>query len=202
MRKFFEKYWFLLKEDSILSNYVTDRPNITYRRARSIKDNLIASHFIDVNSTNTNPPVTKPCGNCESCPFLDTRNQAKLPNGQLRTPRRPVSCHTTGVIYLLSCPCGSYYVGKTRRSIATRIKEHITAATSGYFRTIIGRHFALEHHYQFKGIKFLPLTVIPYSDQGGDWDRTLLQAESRWIYRYHANRPPGLNDFVSYAPFL
>lgn len=38
--------------------------------------------------------------------------------------------------------------------------------------------------------------------QGGDWNKTLLQVEQRWIFRLHATRTPGLNDAISFRPFL
>lgn len=100
----FEKYWFLLTEDPVLSNYVASKPSITYRRAGSLKDELISSHFVNPTIRQSIPPRTIPCGSCEACPFLDIRNQVILPNGERLTQRQPASCHTSGVIYLLQCP--------------------------------------------------------------------------------------------------
>lgn len=84
-------------------------------------------------------------------------------------------------------------MGKTRRPVTVRISEHIAAAKAGFFKTIIGRHVALEHGYVFNGFKFLPLTRIDRHDRG-DWDRALLQAESKWIFRLQSHTFPGLND--------
>lgn len=202
IRLIFEKYWFLLKEDSVLSGYMADRPSITYRRARSLRDELVRSHFVDSTTRLSDPPTTTPCGSCEACPFVDTRGRVTLPNGELWVQKHSASCHTTGVIYWLQCVCGDFYVGKTRRSFSTRIREQVTAATSGFFGTVIGRHFALKHDYCFMGLKFLPLMVLPRYDRGGDWDRLLLQTEARWIFCLRADHPPGLNEAISFAPFL
>lgn len=202
IREIFERYWFLLTEDSILSSYVANKPTITFRKARSIKDELVNSHFVDPTGVANTSTHTLTCGNCTACPYLDTRNKVKLPNGETWIQKHSASCYTSGVIYLLLCPCGDFYVGKTCRSLATRITEHITSATLGFFKTAIGRHFALKHNYDFVRLKFLPLTVTPFHDCGGDWDRSLLQAESRWIFRLRADRPPGLNESLSFAPFL
>lgn len=49
IRAIVNKYWFLLTEDPILSKYVSPRPAITYCRAKSLKDSLVQSHFIDHN---------------------------------------------------------------------------------------------------------------------------------------------------------
>lgn len=202
IRNIMEKHWFLLKEDPILTNYVADNQSITFRRAKSLKDNLVRSHFTDTPTDLSKHPVTTPCGNCESCPYLDTRNKVTLPNGEEWTQKYSASCWSTGVIYLLQCACGSFYVGKTRRTIATRIKEHITSVSAGYFKTVIGRHAAFHHNYGSLDIKFLPLNVIPCHERGGNWDKLLLQTESRWIFQLRADKPPGLNEQVSFAPFL
>lgn len=82
------------------------------------------------------------------------------------------------------------------------MSEHITAATSDYFKTVIGRHIAFAHNYVLSGFKFLPLVKIYTHERGGDWDRSLYQAESRWIFSVCADRPPGLNEALSFAPFL
>lgn len=201
IRDAIEKYRFLLVEDPVLSSYVPPKPSITYRRAKSLKDELVQSHFVDPWSIRSVPAITTPCGACEACQFLDVRNRVTLPNGQLWVQQRAVSCHSPRVIYLLLCPCGDFYVGKTRRPFSVRILEHVTAATSGYFKTTIGRHFAFKHIYTFSGVKFLPLTVLSCHDRG-DWDRVLLQAGACWIFRLGADRPPGLNDSISFAPFL
>lgn len=165
-------------------------------------DELVRSHYVDSETPSSDSPVTTVCGSCTACPYIDTRSEVTLPNGDLWVQRHSASCHSMGVIYLLQCICGEFYVGKTRHTFATRIKEHITAATSGFFRTAIGRHFALKHNYSYGGLKFLPLVVLPRDDRGGDWDRRLLQTESRWIFHLRADRPPGLNEAISYAPFL
>ncbi|OCT70301.1 hypothetical protein XELAEV_18037224mg [Xenopus laevis] len=34
------------------------------------------------------------------------------------------TCNSTGVIYMIKCPCGLTYVGQTSRSIKTRLNEH------------------------------------------------------------------------------
>lgn len=128
--------------------------------------------------------------------------RATLPTGVKWHQKHHVTCSTMGVIYLLQCPCKGYYVRKTRRALNVRISEHLAATRSGFFRMIIGRHIAFSHNYAFNGFKFLPLTVIPPHDRGGDWDRALLQAESRWIFQLHSDRTPGLNDNISFPHFL
>lgn len=66
----------------------------------------------------------------------------------------------------------------------------------------LGRHTRLVHHGVFPKIKFLILDRVHPNLRGGDWNKSLLQLELRWIYNLKANQPPGLNDAVSFKPFL
>ena len=36
----------------------------------------------------------------------------------------------TGIVYKLTCSCGSTYIGQTRRNLLSRIKEHATTEKS------------------------------------------------------------------------
>lgn len=197
------KYWFLLTEDPVLSHYVSDTPNITYRRAPSLKDQLVWIHFCY--KTQSKPslyPAITPCSTYEICSHIDTRIQAELPNNIKWKRRANISCRTMGIIYLLTYSCGLFYVGKTKRPIRVRISEHLKAARTGFFKTIIGRHHAFVHNFDFGGFKVLPLIHIPPHERGGDWDQALLKTESRWIYKLKATKEPGMNDALSYVPFL
>lgn len=156
-----KKYWSLLTNDPILSNYVTDKPSVTYRRNTSRRENLVQSHYTDRTLERSVTKGTFHCGACDACSSLDTRTKVLLANGQQWHPVRNVTCDTMGVVYLLQCPCQAYYVGKTSQPLKVRILEHAESARSGYVRTTIGRHVAFMHDYIFTGFKFLPLAVIP-----------------------------------------
>lgn len=43
--------------------------------------------------------------------------------------RRFITCSSTKVIYLLTCPCGFQYFGKKNRQLRTMINEHHTVVT-------------------------------------------------------------------------
>lgn len=44
-RELMEHNWHILSEDPVISKYVASKPEITYRRSRSIRDSLVHSHF-------------------------------------------------------------------------------------------------------------------------------------------------------------
>lgn len=172
-----------------------------YHKCRLIKDSLVSSPFSE-NTTVTPLAGTFPCGHCSACTFFDTRSEVTLPRGVHWQSKHHVTCQTEGLIYLLTFPSGAYYVGKTKRQLSIRILEHVHAAQTGFFKSIIGRHVTLDHDYSFEGLSFLPLAIMTKSARGGDWDKQLLQVETKWIFKLQAHTSPSLNDSISYAPFL
>lgn len=126
---------------------------------------------------------TFPCGTGEFCDALDRRLSVTLPQRVKWYCKHFVNCYTIGIVYLLQCPCGAFYVGKTRRPFKKRIHDHIYAGGIGYFKSPIGHHIAFSHNYQFDGFLFLPLETFHVPPRGGDWDNTILCVEARWIFK-------------------
>lgn len=200
IKKILAKHWHLLTSDAIVTNYVPSAPAITFRKSRSFKDHLTSSHFEHV-TLNSNTG-TVPCGACNYCENLDTRSSLILPDGTTWRSRSLVSCKTKGIIYLINCPWGAFYVGVTKREFSRRIYEHLYASGIGYYKSPIGRHIALEHAYSPTHLTFVPLAHVPQNPRVGNWEKSLLQEETRWIHRLKASTPPGLNETISFKPFL
>ncbi|OCT74436.1 hypothetical protein XELAEV_18033413mg [Xenopus laevis] len=87
------------------------------------------------------------------------------------------------VVYVLKCPCGTSYVGKTIRLVNIRIKSHKNAIhnfqANTYTDTSVSRHFANSKHNVCQ-LKWKVLEV-PKSPKGGDRNTQLLQREAQWI---------------------
>lgn len=66
----------------------------------------------------------------------------------------------------------------------------------------LGRHVVTQHHYKMQKVAFAALDGIHIPVRGGDWNKRLLQIEQKWIYRLGATIYPGLNESISYVPFL
>ncbi len=70
------------------------------------------------------------------------RCEKSLPSsGKSLKIRGTISCKTTNVIYMLRCPCGLGYVGKTSRQLKTRIAEHRCAIRHQDPRSPVEQHF-------------------------------------------------------------
>lgn len=102
----------------------------------------------------------------------------------------------------MKCFCGTFYIGKTKQPLFCRIRDHVSLIAKYKMETPISRHVGLCHNFNLNSICFFSLEHIPHHERGGDIDRKLLQLETRWIYLLQATRHPGLNEGISYKPFL
>lgn len=125
-----------------------------------------------------------------------------LPNGEIYYPIFSATCRTQGVVYLMTCTCGVFYVGKTVRQLRQRINDHIYYSGNGKMLTPVSRHLNIYHRFDTSSIVFAVLAVVPKSPRSGEWERFILQKETLWIERLNATRAPGLNESHSYKPFL
>lgn len=203
IRNIITKFWPLLFADPVVSKHINPFPEITYRRVPSLKDRLVHSHFQDTSKNKKSSHIgISPCGKCDICRYVENTSQFLLPNGQWHLIKFNATCQTPGIIYLAQCICGGFYVGKTKRPFYKRIRDHIKPILKKQMDTAIARHVGLYHNFNPRTIKFYALEHVPLDERGGSVDRTLLQLEARWIYALQATHFPGLNESLSYRPFL
>ena len=51
------------------------------------------------------------------------------------------------MIYKISCDCGDHYIGETKRTLGTRVKEHLTACKYARFeRSAVAEHAWQDGH--------------------------------------------------------
>ncbi len=100
-----------------------------YKRSPNICDLLVRadvspsvarpSHFLSIPSGNYS------CGRCAQCNFTTKTNVFSHPHsGREFKIKGVITCTTKNVIYMIKCPCGLAYIGKTQRALKTRIAEH------------------------------------------------------------------------------
>lgn len=68
--------------------------------------------------------------------------------------------------------------------------------------TPVALHMRRAHPDNPFNIQFSVIESIKKNGRGGDIDRLLQQKESTWIYRLKSLSPQGLNDILSFRPFL
>ncbi|OCT98530.1 hypothetical protein XELAEV_18010766mg [Xenopus laevis] len=108
-------------------------------------------------------------------------------------------------MYVLKCPCGMLYVGKTIRTVNTLIKEHKRTIRNfepnTYTDTSVSRNFLKAKHHVSQ-LKWKVLEMVNRPPRGGDWGKLLLQREARWIGILECTKPKGMNDHNSFKCFL
>lgn len=105
------------------------------------------------------------------------------------------------MVYLIKCPCGYCYIGKTKRELKTRITEHKSNIRNRDERSPIARHFNNVKH-DICTLRFQGIEVVHPLPRGGDRDRVLLQQEARWIHFLDTVFPRGLNEELVLNCFL
>lgn len=125
-----------------------------------------------------------------------------LPNGEIFVPTFHEDCETQGIVYLMSCRCNAFYVGKTARQFYSRLKDHIYYSKNGNMVTAVSRHLDFYHKFDVSLVSFIALAVVPRDPRGGDWDKQILCKETILIERLNATHAPGINEAQTYKPFL
>lgn len=120
VRNILQKHWHLLHTDATLAPLVRECPLITFRRAPSLRDKLVHSE-LTVKQNIKKSCGTFPCGHYGYCKYMNTHRNIILPNGEDFKLKHYINCRTTGVVYLLTCECGSFYFGKTKLEFWRRI---------------------------------------------------------------------------------
>lgn len=107
-----KRHWHLLQADPRIKPYITNVTQITFKKAKSLRDRLFHSHLASNDSTQHCDRVgTFKCNHCNICSFIQECSKIRLPNGSGFHAKHFVDCKTAGVVYLFICECGCYYVG-------------------------------------------------------------------------------------------
>lgn len=69
-----------------------------------------------------------------------------------------------GVIYLMTCVCSAFYVGKTIREPRQRIGGHLYYSSNGKLTTV-GCHVGLYHRFNPEVVQFMVLETNPGGSQ-------------------------------------
>lgn len=87
-----------------------------------------------------------------------------------------INCNTSYVVYRLECPCGCFYIGRTKRKLKARLAEHKHAIRTGNPQYPMALHYKADHG-SCNSLKISGIEHIENSIRGGDRLRRLLQRE-------------------------
>uniref|UniRef100_A0A8C5WDY6 Reverse transcriptase domain-containing protein n=1 Tax=Leptobrachium leishanense TaxID=445787 RepID=A0A8C5WDY6_9ANUR len=210
IKKTFKKYWHILKKDKDLGSILGDKPRIIFRGARNIKTKLVRSKFerkkVVPNHFNLKEGFYQ-CGQCLAC--RSTGNTKTLSENFLNKKigkevkiKGILTCCTKNVIYLLECPCGLQYVGRTSRALNIRISEHVRNIRNQYEKHSVSQHFKLAHNSCPKDLKFKAIKRVKSTNKGMSETTVLGREEMKLIFDLGTMAPIGLNNDFELIHFL
>lgn len=107
------------------------RPGFVYRRAPNLRDKFVKKigYFLDHKRFYT-------CGRCKMCRTIKDSSRKTTQFTSLATKKEYkiknlITRQSMHVTYILTCPCGLQYVGRTTRQLNVRIREHLSNIKKG-----------------------------------------------------------------------
>ena len=202
LENIFKRHWSILQADKQLQCILPSMPRIIYRRAPSLRD-LVAKNIPDPPTKSNTLTFFQgkgffPCKRCFACKktnfnghkcssFVSNVTQKEYQIKDL------ITCRTEGVVYALQCSCSLQYIGRTKRPLWKRLREHVQNIEKGFPKHNVSRHFDLCHHRDPKELKFWAIAKYNPHWRGSHMVRTLSQSESKWIHEMRSLSPNGLN---------
>lgn len=178
---------------------------MVFKRPPNMRDTVVKSDYPpEKREKNLDkvPESNYKCGRCAQCSFTYKCNSFTHPcTGQRFKIKGLITFMSTNVIYMLTCPCGLSYIGKTHRSLKTRISEHRSNIRTGETKNPVAAHFVQAGH-PFSSLRYIGIEMVKMSCRGGDIERKLLQRESFWIHRLNTWSPLGLKEELDLKTFL
>ncbi|XP_041422404.1 uncharacterized protein LOC108719286 isoform X1 [Xenopus laevis] len=223
MRKCVLKHRPLVASDERVSKKLPPKPRFSYQRGKSLKDILSPSDPVDkyigspVQHFLSQRPGVFKCNGCVMCSSLILGSHFLHPRtGKKYEIKQRMTCTTTMVVYIIKCPCGLIYCGKTIRMLKERIGMHrasIRAALDpdreekaknkkqDISQQLVAKHWAEAKHSP-AAFRCMPIEKVPVRTRGGDSDNALLRKEAFWIHELDCVSPKGLNGQLVLSCFL
>lgn len=200
IKKIIKRHWPVIKNDRVLGPLLPNNPRILFRGAMNLRHTL-APNVPDPPQRSTFFGDLKgfsPCRRCRVCrvnavcqrrltEFTSTGTGVTYPINSL------ITCASKCVVYLLRCPCGLEYVGRTTRKLSVRLGEHITNIKQGFDKHSVSRHYDEVHNRDPSGTTFIGIEKYVPHWRGSNGKRTISRSETNWIFRLGSHAPNGLN---------
>ncbi|OCU02623.1 hypothetical protein XELAEV_18008386mg, partial [Xenopus laevis] len=199
------KHWNIMQKDEELGKLFDNTPLFSYRRSRNVGDSLMKADLLQPKTRQLtffcNLRVgTFPCLSCVCCNSIIKGDSFNHPSKGYNIKLHGfATCTTTGVIYMLKCPCGNSYVGKTKRDEDREITNRELEKQKSV--TPVSRHFRMQGHNSDQ-LRWLVLQIVRIPPRGGEYNHILLQKEIMWIDKLNTMAPMGLNEHLNYSCFF
>ncbi|XP_075448371.1 calcium uptake protein 2, mitochondrial isoform X1 [Ascaphus truei] len=208
IRNILNCHWKIIRNDPVIGHLVPEYAPTVFRKARSIKTILAPSKLKTKKITNQNMALREgnvSCGRgrCLTCKHLTKSNKfTSHSNGTSYEIKDHINCLTEYVVYLISCECGTQYIGRTSRALSTRFLEHRRNIINGCQTHSLSRHFCTSHNKNPKSLSVMGIEFIPPSYMGGDRFQKLCTRETYWMYILDTTYPKGHNDHIDISTIV
>ncbi|XP_041922081.1 uncharacterized protein LOC121685553 [Alosa sapidissima] len=197
-------HWHIVESDPGLKVF-TAAPRVVFKRPPNLRNSLVRAHLPPLTTPNflqAAPPGNYRCGRCTQCNFTQKMSTFSHPRtGKSFNIKGTITCNTSNVIYMLKCPCGLAYIGKTTRPLKTRISEHRSNIRNHDPKSPVAVHFT-QCSDNLSSLRYCGIEVVKTPTRGGDINSLLLKKEAFWIYTLDTLAPRGMNEEFDLRPFL
>lgn len=203
------KHWLVLLGGYYRGIYTTLKTVFVYRRAPNVRDRLVHNvpdppkkfgTFLDHKGFYT-------CGKCKPCRTVKNRTRHTLTfqsnvTQKLYPIKKLITCQSTHVTYLLSCPCGQQYAGCTTRRLAVRLGEHVNNIKKRFRKHSLSNNFRISHNRDPTLLTFCGIDKIDNHWRSIDMHKAVSRNETRWIYELCTMSPQGMNIYIDINCFI
>jgi hypothetical protein len=210
------KHWYILEANPQCRQVFKDKPQVVFRRAKSLKDHLVRAK-VDYSNKPKNTIQTFlglpekhgrakfschrfPCKYCKTFPNTGGNFTATTTSrGYLFKAEQ--NCCATNVIYCITCKkCKKQYVGETLRQFRERLREHFYSVLN--FDPIksknmpVARHFNSPNH-TVADFQCQIIEIILKNPKLPETTRFRKGREMFWIHKLRTISPEGINIMES-----
>ena len=144
---------------------------------------------------------------CKACNTVKIKNRKQTSFKSHTTSKeyqikKLITCATTHVTYLITCPCGLQYVGRTTRKLSIRIGEHLNNIKKGFKKHSLSMHFRIYHNRDPTLAQFCGIDTVESHWRGGNRKIAISKNETFWICELDTIQPKGMNKDLDINCFI
>ena len=126
LSSFLKRNFFHLNNDRNLSEIFQEPPLVAFRRAKTIRNEVVRTDHTITESDNVEGIATTPCGKCKStCHLISQSTKIVNTKTNRSVPVVGGNCQSRDVVYAARCKkCDLLYIGHTGEAIKTRFSKH------------------------------------------------------------------------------
>ena len=172
-----------------------------YKRHRNLRDFLCRAKLYEVPSRRNPPRATqsgwKKCNRCLTCQHSHNQNNFRISATKQTIPiKQDIDCKTCKVLYVIECtkcPDHPQYIGKTKRSLQARGREHL--GNIDKMRTEPGNRSTTKMYGHFSTKGHSSKDVLIYGIEQVFGDEFTLQTRERFYIDKAQSVWKGLNTY-------